>query len=586
MALPGTAAIPAVHADRLRAAEATGETAVALARSRLTPAQILTPKAIENALRVLLAIGGSTNAIIHLTAVAGRVGVPIDLVALNQLSDDTPVLVDLKPSGQHYMEDFFAAGGVGAVLRELRDRLHLDCVGVTGETLGARLDSDDAWVDRGVIRSAREPFQPVGGLVVAVRLAGPGRGHPQALGGRRPAVRDRGTGGRVRLAGRPGGTDRRSGAGRDARRFPGAEERRPQGRAGDARGRLSADSHQALAGGRDGHGADLGRAHERDRLRHDRAARHAGGGRRRPAGARAVAATASGCRSRSADSICSSIPPSWRAGPPRRAEPTPARGYAGCTPSTCCRPTPAATSTSSAAAEAQGRSNSSASPSGAPASVTPASPLTAAPSPAPTGWPFNVSDPRATCTQAWRPRRQAVRRRLLGAEHGGVHARVLVDGHRSVGRVGRGDEAQPPAACPRRGTPSARSWARCRSWSGRIQIWSRCTRSVGEGLDSLWRTPVPALMRWTSPGRMTEPVPRLSRCSSAPSEHVGDDLHVAMGVGAGSPRPGATRSSLMTRRRAEAHVRAGRSSRRTRTCARCRASRGRRGPVPLPAGSG
>ncbi len=165
MALPGTAAIPAVHADRLRAAEATGETAVTLARTRVTPAQILTPRAFENALRVLLAVGGSTNAIIHLTAVAGRVGVPIDLTVLNRLSDETPVLVDLKPSGRHYMEDFFAAGGLGAVLRELRDRLHLDCLTVTGETLGARLQGDDAWVDRAVIRSAAEPFQPVGGLV-------------------------------------------------------------------------------------------------------------------------------------------------------------------------------------------------------------------------------------------------------------------------------------------------------------------------------------------------------------------------------------------------------------------------------------
>ena len=174
MALPGTAAIPAVHADRLRAAEATGETAVALARSRLAPAQILTPNAFENALRVLLAIGGSTNAIIHLTAVAGRVGVPIDLAALNRLSDETPVLVDLKPSGQHYMEDFFAAGGLGAVLRELRDRLHLDCLTVTGEPLGARLDGDDAWVDRGVVRSAREPFQPVGGLVALFGSLAPG----------------------------------------------------------------------------------------------------------------------------------------------------------------------------------------------------------------------------------------------------------------------------------------------------------------------------------------------------------------------------------------------------------------------------
>src|SRR6185369_1167848 len=165
IALPGTAAIPAVHADRLRAAQATGEAAVALARTRVTPSQILTPRAFENALRVLLAIGGSTNAVIHLTAVAGRVGVPIDLDTLNRLSDDTPVLVDLKPSGQHYMENFYAAGGLGAVLRELREHLHLDCRTVTGQTLGERLASDDTWVDRGVIRSVREPFQSVGGLV-------------------------------------------------------------------------------------------------------------------------------------------------------------------------------------------------------------------------------------------------------------------------------------------------------------------------------------------------------------------------------------------------------------------------------------
>jgi dihydroxy-acid dehydratase len=84
------------------------------------------------------------------------------------------VLVDLKPSGQHYMEDFFAAGGLGAVLRELRDRLHLDCLTVTGETLGARLDGDDAWVDRAVIRSVREPFQPVGGLVALFGSLAPG----------------------------------------------------------------------------------------------------------------------------------------------------------------------------------------------------------------------------------------------------------------------------------------------------------------------------------------------------------------------------------------------------------------------------
>src|SRR6202795_1464961 len=156
MTLPGTAAIPAVHADRLRAAEATGEAAVRIAASRLTPDRILTPEAFENALRVLLAIGGSTNAIIHLTAIAGRAGVPISLDRLNTISDETPVLVDLKPSGDFYMEDFFNAGGLGAVLAELRPQLHLDCLTVTGEPLGGRLDAAPRYVDRSVIR-ARPP---------------------------------------------------------------------------------------------------------------------------------------------------------------------------------------------------------------------------------------------------------------------------------------------------------------------------------------------------------------------------------------------------------------------------------------------
>lgn len=165
MTVPGSAAIPAVHADRLRAAEATGEAAVTLARSGLTPERILGPEAFENALRVLLAIGGSTNAVVHLAAIAGRVGIGLSLETLNRLSEVTPVLVNLKPSGQHYMEDFFSAGGLPAVLRELAPLLHLDCLTVTGETLRARIDAAGPYVDRTVIRSAADPFQPVGGLV-------------------------------------------------------------------------------------------------------------------------------------------------------------------------------------------------------------------------------------------------------------------------------------------------------------------------------------------------------------------------------------------------------------------------------------
>ena len=165
MSLPGSAAIPAVHADRLRAAEASGAEAVRLAASGLAPHQIVTHESIDNAIRVLMAIGGSTNAVIHLAAIAGRVGLSVDLAHLNELSNTTPVIVDLKPTGQHYMEDFNAAGGVGAVLQELKDLLHLGCRTVTGETLGDRLKARPAFVDRAVIRSRSEPFQTSGGLM-------------------------------------------------------------------------------------------------------------------------------------------------------------------------------------------------------------------------------------------------------------------------------------------------------------------------------------------------------------------------------------------------------------------------------------
>jgi dihydroxy-acid dehydratase len=165
MALPGTAAIPAVHADRLRAAEASGKRAVELARAPIRPSEIVTEKSVENALRVLLAIGGSTNAIIHLTAIAGRAGIAVDLRRLNELSDGTPVLVDLKPTGQHYMSDLYAAGGVGAVLRELKPLLHLECMTVAGITLGERLDREPLWVDRAVVKPLSEPLSKEGGLV-------------------------------------------------------------------------------------------------------------------------------------------------------------------------------------------------------------------------------------------------------------------------------------------------------------------------------------------------------------------------------------------------------------------------------------
>jgi dihydroxy-acid dehydratase len=162
----GAASIPAVDSDRLRVAEQTGRIAAELVGTTTRrPSQIMTGAAFENALRLLLALGGSTNAIIHLTAIAGRLGVAIDLHRLNELSDSTPVLVDLKPTGTGYMEDLNAAGGIPAVMREIRHLLNLDCLTVTGETLGERLDGHDAWVDRTYIRPLASPVRETGGLV-------------------------------------------------------------------------------------------------------------------------------------------------------------------------------------------------------------------------------------------------------------------------------------------------------------------------------------------------------------------------------------------------------------------------------------
>jgi dihydroxy-acid dehydratase len=166
MCLPGSAAVPAVHADRLRIAEATGLRAARMIGSDVTPSRIITPASLENAVRVLLAIGGSTNAVLHLAAIARRRGISLDLRRLNQLSDTTPVLVNLKPVGTHYMEDLFAGGGIDAVLRELVDLLDLSCLTVTGETLGEILGRPPADpVDRAVVKARAAPIETEGGLV-------------------------------------------------------------------------------------------------------------------------------------------------------------------------------------------------------------------------------------------------------------------------------------------------------------------------------------------------------------------------------------------------------------------------------------
>ncbi len=166
MMLPGSAAIPAVLADRFRIARDTGQRAVALAEEGLLAKRIMTPEALSNALRVMLAVGGSTNAVIHLAAIAGRCGITLDFDKLDAMSRETPVLVDLKPSGQHYMEDLNRVGGLLPVLRELAPMLHLDCLTVTGRTLGEEIEAGPAPWPQEVVRSRNDPIHAEGGIAV------------------------------------------------------------------------------------------------------------------------------------------------------------------------------------------------------------------------------------------------------------------------------------------------------------------------------------------------------------------------------------------------------------------------------------
>ncbi|MFZ9562164.1 MAG: IlvD/Edd family dehydratase [Burkholderiales bacterium] len=174
MMLPGGSCVPAVMADRLRQAEASGARAVAMAKEKLTPDKIMTVEAFENALRVLFAVGGSTNAIVHLAAMAGRLGIKLDLDAFDKMGRETPVLVDLKPTGQGYMEDLYKAGGLAVILRELKHQLNLKALTVTGKTLGEDLaQAPPAW-DQKVVRKFKDPVFAGGSIAVLRGNLAPG----------------------------------------------------------------------------------------------------------------------------------------------------------------------------------------------------------------------------------------------------------------------------------------------------------------------------------------------------------------------------------------------------------------------------
>ncbi|GAB3884567.1 hypothetical protein GCM10029964_045790 [Kibdelosporangium lantanae] len=165
MTLPGAASIPAVDSAHTRMASASGARIVEMVWEDLTPAQLLTPEAFEDAVVAVLALGGSTNAVIHLVAMARRAGVALSLSDFDTIARDVPVLADIQPSGRYLMEDFYYAGGLRGLLHRLRDRLHLDRRVANGWTLGETLTDADVY-DDDVIRPLDNPLSPEGGLAV------------------------------------------------------------------------------------------------------------------------------------------------------------------------------------------------------------------------------------------------------------------------------------------------------------------------------------------------------------------------------------------------------------------------------------
>ena len=175
IALPGSAAIPATHADRIRCAEQSGAAAVAaIGQPDRLPAAIMTPAAFRNAQVVLQAIGGSTNGLIHLAAIAGRRGIRLDMEAFDALGREVPVLIDLKPTGDHYMEHFHWAGGVPKLMRELGGLIDATARCVTGGTLADAVAAAEEVPGQTVIRSRADPVFATGGMAVLRGNLAPG----------------------------------------------------------------------------------------------------------------------------------------------------------------------------------------------------------------------------------------------------------------------------------------------------------------------------------------------------------------------------------------------------------------------------
>jgi dihydroxy-acid dehydratase len=165
LSLPENAAIPAVDSRRSRLAQLTGRRIVEMVREDLRMSKVLTRSAFENAIKTNAAIGGSTNAVIHLIAIAGRLGVPLSIDDFERLGSELPCLVNLQPSGEHLMEDFCYAGGLPVVMKEIREHLHLDAVTANGKTVGENIADAQNWTKE-VIQPLEAPFKEKAGIAV------------------------------------------------------------------------------------------------------------------------------------------------------------------------------------------------------------------------------------------------------------------------------------------------------------------------------------------------------------------------------------------------------------------------------------
>ena len=165
LGLPGNAAFPAVDGRRNVLARMAGRRIVDMVHEDQTISQILTREAFENAIKVLAAIGGSTNAVIHLIAIAGRLGVKLEMEDFDRLASESPCLLNLQPSGEHLMEDFCYAGGLPALMKEIAPTLHLDVVTANGQTMGTNIADAQNWDPR-VIKTVAAPFKEKAGIAV------------------------------------------------------------------------------------------------------------------------------------------------------------------------------------------------------------------------------------------------------------------------------------------------------------------------------------------------------------------------------------------------------------------------------------